>query len=206
MEKESNWESLLESTSGDVRRLSYADRFTTIPVTLRENVAEHSYWVSLYAVMIHRFLGGSPDLLGAISVHALTHDLAECITGDVVRTFKYSTPELKASIDRAEDIMVEQLPADVKSLYPLWEQMAGEKKPYIKAVIKAADFLSLFQYMNREVLRGNLEIDQFITRLKNDLRMMAKLSRKDANPDAHEFAGLYDAMSIRVGNVGKFTT
>ena len=201
-----SWESLLEATSGDVRRLSYADRFTTIPVTLRENVAEHSYWVSLYAVMIHQSLGGDPSLLGAISVHALTHDLAECITGDVVRTFKYSTEELKQAIDSAEEIMLRALPEAVQDLYPLWEGLAGDRKAYVKAVIKAADFVSLFQYMNREVLRGNREIDQFIQRLRNDLRMMAKKSRKDPNADVQEFAGLYDLMSIRVGECGKFTT
>lgn len=175
-------------------------------MTLRENVAEHSYWVSLYAVMIHRFLSGDEDLIGAITVHALTHDLAECITGDVVRTFKYSTPQLKNAIDEAEEKMLVSLPEDVQELYPLWERMAGDRVPYVKAVIKAADFVSLFQYMNREVLRGNREIDQFVVRMKNDLRMMAKKSRKEGHPDAQEFAGLYDVMSIKVGETGRFTT
>jgi len=210
-----DWTNLLDASSGDVRRLSYADRFTTIPVNIRENVAEHSYWVALYALMIDRDANPDDDsLVGAITVHALTHDLAECITGDVVRTFKYSTPELKKAIDKAEDKMLGGLPPMVQALYPLWERMTGypktvdgpEKLGYVKAVIKAADFLSLFQYLNREVLRGNHEIADFVVRMQNDLRMMGGNTAEDKNPRVANLAGIYFSMADRVGKNGTFTT
>ncbi len=204
-----DWLEVLESASGDVRRLSYADRFTTIPVNIRENVAEHSYWVAFYAVLIHRhiFPGEScAPLLGAISLYALVHDLPECITGDVVRTFKYSSEALKNAIDDAEDLMVEKLPGSVQELFPLWKTLAGDKVSYVKAVVKAADFLSLFQYLNRERLRGNEEILPFLERMRDDLHMMGKAVANSIDPDVAQFASLYTQMSVRIGTRSHYTT
>ena len=51
-----DWSKVLEAASGDVRRLSHVVRYSSIPISVPENVAEHSYWVSLYAILIHRTL------------------------------------------------------------------------------------------------------------------------------------------------------
>jgi len=175
------WNDLVQSSSGDVRRLASVWRFSSIPIAVDENTAEHSYWVALYAAMIHRT--AAPDglfqgILGPILLKALVHDLAECVTGDVVRVFKYSTPELKQEVDRAENILMKKLPNLVQDLVGEAEQPQGNDKAYISAVVKCADFLSLFQFMRREAMRGNSEIAPFYGRMITDLETMASDERE----------------------------
>ena len=184
----SRWEGLIRASTGDVRRLGAVWRFSSIPACEYENVAEHSFWVALYGGMIHRSLCPSVEILGAVVTSCLTHDLAECVTGDVVRVFKYSTPELKAEVDRAERILSDRLPPEVKDLEGMAAAMAGAAarpwSDYVKAVVKAADFLSLFQYMRREAARGNLEIIPFYNRMADDISHMAETSGvSDASGD-----------------------
>jgi 5'-deoxynucleotidase YfbR-like HD superfamily hydrolase len=165
--------------SGDVRRLSHVTRFSSIPVAVSENTAEHSFWVALYAVMIHLELGGRPEDVGAVVLAAVVHDLPECVTGDVVRTLKYSTPELKREVDRAEGFLSEKLLGPkVRGLLAVSELLGkrpGKKADpeHVKNVVKAADFMSLFQYMRREAMRGNLEIVPYFNRMKRDLKKMS---------------------------------
>jgi len=151
--------------------MSYADRYTTIPVNLKENVAEHSYWVALYSLMVHRELGESDSLTGPILSYALVHDMVECRSGDLVRTFKYLTPELKAAVQSAEKLIEDSMPALIRNEFGA---LAGIEDPsdraYAKAVVKTADFVSLHQYMVREVARGNSEIMPFFKRMQDDLR------------------------------------
>lgn len=168
--KRPDWDNVIDTCSGDVRRLSYSDRYTTIPVTCRENVAEHSYWVALYALFIHRELGEPEELTGLILAYALIHDLVECRSGDLVRTFKYLTPELKSAVSNAEGIIERGMPDLIRAEFSAIEMISDLKqRAYVKAVVKTADFISLHQYLIRELNRGNVEIQPFIIRMQNDL-------------------------------------
>ena len=189
------WADVLDSASSDVRRLDYVDRFSSIPVLIKENVSAHSYWVSLYSVLIHRHLQGDDSLLGAILLHAVTHDLTEALTGDVVRTFKYSSPEFKTAVDTAEDNLFPMLHESVRELFPLWQQLAGVNYDYVKAVVKAADFVSLHQYMVREMDRGNKEIAPFAARMINDLFAEGEKFAKSSNPKIAQIGGLFSMMA-----------
>lgn len=169
-----SWCSLIEATSDDIRRLSAVDRFSSIPVSVKETVAEHSFWVTLYAAAIYRFLESPDHLYGPLLLRAVTHDLEECISGDIVRPLKYSTPELKEEVDRASEMLLNRMvPEEIldlrKELVP-----PGEDWDYINCVVKAADWLSLFQYMRREAARGNREIIPFYNRMIRDLSEAAK--------------------------------
>lgn len=180
----SDWGPLITETSGDLRRLDHVIRFSSIPVVYQESTSQHSYWVSLYAALIHQEMGGKDDLIGPILLHAIGHDLRECVAGDVVRTLKYETHELKAEVDRAESLLSERLLGErAKKFLLLMDSIAAN--PYIKAIVKAADFLSLYQYMRREALRGNIEIMPFYFRMCKDLNAMAK------NTEEHEFPSTF---------------
>lgn len=160
-----DWASLLSDSTHDVRRLSNVIRFSSIPVTYSESTAEHSFWVALYALMIYRELPSSGTSHEEASVlrHALTHDLSECVGGDVVRTLKYATKRMKRAVDHAEGILVRKLlPDRVASL-------AIEPSPVVQAVVKAADFMSLFHFMRREAARHNYEIIPFYWRMVRDI-------------------------------------
>jgi 5'-deoxynucleotidase YfbR-like HD superfamily hydrolase len=185
---------MLEAASGDVRRLSHVVRYSSIPVAVPENVAEHSYWVCLYSALIHQVLRpAEPELIGALLLKATVHDLAECVTGDVVRTFKYSSPSLRDEITKAEERIVRHLPGPVQVLMNgVVPNLVSGEGPYVEAVVKAADFMSLHQYMVREVRRGNREIIKpYYLRMEDDLRsMMERYTTLEFEP----FQGLYKEM------------
>ncbi len=174
-ERKGSWRSIVEASASDVRRLSSVWRFSSIPVTVTENTAEHSFWVALYATMILESLGRDAvksDMLASTLLHAIVHDVAECVTGDVVRTFKYSTPELKKEVDRAEELLIKKTHPGTKRIIDLSGQLSNRNEKFIKSVVKAADFLSLFQFMRREALRGNKEICPFFKMMIHDFEVM----------------------------------
>lgn len=194
-----NWNEVLDAASGDVRRLSYVTRFSSIPVTIPENVSDHSFYVTLYSVLIHNHLDEDnvwhKSLLAPIMLHAVTHDISESVTGDLVRTFKYSSPEFKNAVNMAEQNMLSCFPLKISELYNMWEHAAGDRKRYVKAVVKAADFMSLHQYMVREVARGNQEIGPFFERMISDLRQEGYNIKSDPDSKIASLSGLYMMMS-----------
>lgn len=207
MKSSPNWDQVLDAASGDVRRLSYVDRYTSIPVNIKENVAEHSYWVAFYAALIHQEVSSDTSLYAPIVTYALVHDIVECVSGDLVRTFKYSTEELKQAVDSAEEKLVSGFPAEVRSLMALpWTLIQHEgDNSYVKSVVKLADFVSLHQYMVREITRGNVEIRPFFDRMKKDMSMMAEKYRTSHDARIQSMAGLFEVMSV-VENFSPRTT
>lgn len=194
--KSPDWNSVLDTCSGDARRLAYADRYTTIPVTFRENVAEHSYWVALYSLVIHREMGQPEALTAPILAFALVHDLVECRSGDLVRTFKYLTPELKAAVSAAEKLIEDSMPDLLRKEFSALAAIPdASDRAYAKAVVKTADFVSLHQYMIREVSRGNTEIQPFFERMQADLRSAAGELESSPEERVRQQAGLFRLMA-----------
>lgn len=162
--------------AGPTSRLDFVRRYSSIPTNTTEYTSTHSFWVAFYSAIIHNEYGlksidGEVVPEEKIYLKAIIHDLAEAVTGDVVRPFKYVTKELKKEVDRAESIMVDKLfPKAVKDLF---EQAEGNLSPavstYISEVIKAADFCSLYMYMRREVMTGNKLVKPFFKIMMDDL-------------------------------------
>lgn len=175
------WLDVIAASTTDIRRLSTVWRFSSIPVAIYENTAEHSFYVAIYAAMIHLEVSNNKRVLGAVIMNALMHDVAEAVTGDVVRPFKYSSKELREEINRAEHKLTQKMPLEIRRLFTLAYDMSmteidnEDVNEYVEAVVKAADFLSLFQYMRREAAKGNLEIIPFYNRMVKDISAMMNL-------------------------------
>lgn len=195
------WRELIICVRGDISRLDYVVRYNSIPTRNRETVSQHSYWVSMYAMLIHRMLKKAhpelPDVEHQILRAAIVHDIGECVTGDVVRTFKYATPEFKDAVDKAEMQMVDEyLPQQIKEIVADSEaDLASTEGQYIKDVLKAADFLSLWMFMNREHNHGNAEILPFFRRACEDFGMMCNKYR-DGTPYQKELSQLYHCFDV----------
>jgi 5'-deoxynucleotidase len=199
----SAWNSILRAASGDIRRLSYVNRYSSIPTLIKENTAEHSFYVAIYAMLIHRkltknhgnvFIG---EIEAYIMLHALTHDIEDAVGAEVVRPFKYSSTEFTAAVHKAEKLMVKKLD---KNLLSLCDHVEIDKDWYIESVVKAADFMSLYQYMWRERNMGNKEIEPFFQRMQADMKMMQqKLLKEKVEPGFNKYrlalSDLYCAMS-----------
>jgi len=171
------WEEFIVAAH-ECQRLDYTLRYSTIPIVVSESVSTHSYWVAVYAAMIHTALNpDDTDTLAACVTQAIIHDIIEGIgSGDIVRTFKYRTKKLKEAIDEAEIQVMEESPPSLKRLFSVVNSLYEKtgKADYVKSVVKAADFMSLHNFMIREVERGNREITPFYKRMIQDLRDMVK--------------------------------
>lgn len=200
-----DWRDVIETSSGDISRLNYVWRFSTIPVSTPESVAEHSYWVTLYSLMIHKELGGDKSLIAPILIKALVHDLPEIWVGDIVRTAKYKTEEFKRAVDMVEQIFIEESPDQIKGLFSLLKSLIpDDNSDYVHAIVKAADFMSLFQFMRREWLRGNREIKPFYEIMINDLNQAGERMEKENLPWAKDLADLYFQLTQSAAEVANF--
>lgn len=172
----SSWDAFLRSSSHDVRRLDSVVRFSSIPVTFSESTATHSYWVSLFSLMLWQMLESSgwgrrlPSMEEVLR-YAIVHDVGESVTGDVVRTLKYSSKEMKELVDSSEKDLVDKL-----LHHYVRRAIPKSVSPVTKEIVKAADFLSLWQFMRREAARHNLEIIPYYARMTRDIGSMASSS------------------------------
>lgn len=175
------WQSFLDDITGDINRLSDVWRYSSIPVVSKENDVEHLGWVCIYSLIIHSILRpNDTHIVGSIATHAISHDITESITGDIVRTFKYSDPQLCKAIKKGEEKAVSEFPQTVQWLLNVHKtliQAQGsiqyeEELHYVETVVKMGDFLSLWRFMRREILRNNKEITPFVNKMIIDLNKM----------------------------------
>lgn len=187
-----DWSKFIDLTS-HFKGLDYAWRYGTIPITVRENVSTHLFWVTHYVTLLQLEIDPTDHkVLGVLLMGASLHDTIEKTSGEIVRTFKYLTPELKREIDRAEQIIIDRLPDNAKRLFAVYDDMLDELgsggRDYVGALIKVADFVAVFQFMKRELERGNREIDPYYDRMISDLRMMEKETRNVSSPRGVDFS------------------
>lgn len=145
-----------------------------------ESVAEHSWRVSLMAMLLRREF---PDVdMDRVVDMCLIHDLGECFTGDIP-TF------VKTDNDRStEDILLDQwldtLPADIsKDLKALYAEMEAQETKESK-IFKALDKLeALIQHnespistwseneyeLNKTYAFNTVEFDKWLTDLRQEI-------------------------------------
>lgn len=205
------WRKFVDLTS-TFKGVDYAWRYGTIPITVRENVSTHLFWVAHYVTLLHLQVDPTDhETLGVCLMGASLHDIGESLTGEVVRTFKYTTPELKQEIDRAENIMLDRIPDDAKQLFIVYDDMLTKLgtggAEYVKVALKVADFIAVFQFMKRELERGNREIDPYYNRMIDDFRKMYREAVPVTSPRGAYFhpSPVYDAMTTAACElVGKY--
>lgn len=142
--------------NGPMNRAHSVYRYSSRPVIKAESVAEHTFFVMLYSDMINAKLGYPADT-GDLLRRALIHDIDECVTGDFVRSFKYSDPELRRHLQRASDVFVQDMLSSYNvptgSLYGAWNR--GKSQGIEGDILRVSDFLSVVAYLMRELQMGN---------------------------------------------------
>lgn len=151
-----------EMLCGDPVRLRYVNRYSTCRVNHKETVAEHSYFVGLYASMIGLWCTrqGINVAWSLLMVRAMVHDMEEACSGDWPRHFKHSDDELAANLDRVAKIAITRMSTRLvgenprSTIITLWEQA---KDDTLEGKITAfADFLSVLSYVAQEHMSGNV--------------------------------------------------
>jgi 5'-deoxynucleotidase YfbR-like HD superfamily hydrolase len=127
------------------RMLGFVERWNVAPRLHRQSVAEHSFFVTLYASELGRCLGLSnlemADLLGC----ALRHDMPEIITGDMPGPAKRAIADKDKLVEYEYDFMV--------SIEQTHHFDGYNDK--MRRIIKAADTIDAYYWISLEVARGN---------------------------------------------------
>jgi 5'-deoxynucleotidase YfbR-like HD superfamily hydrolase len=164
---------------GQSSRLRYVIRYSTCQRLHSENVAEHSYYVALYSMLIadwaiitNREAGSKVDHAEVVR-YALLHDLEEAITGDIPRSFKYSLPEMAEIYHSGAEMAMTQI---CHELYPQghssytmceeyindWRQ-AKDEETMEGCIVRFADYLAVLSYMVNELTNNKTMQDNWKT-------------------------------------------
>ena len=161
-----------------IRSLMTVSRFSVYKCHFREDVAQHSYFTTLYAMILadlERLDGRKVDVEKLLRI-ALLHDAEESRTGDIHHPFKHQDPDFTKSIDdRAlqwfEDLML-GLPNSIARDYV--EMRRAQQGDSTEALlVKAADKLEALLWAYEEYLLGNEHVRR--ARIVEDV--LSKLDR-----------------------------
>ena len=151
---------IAEFSSVNHRRVAHIQRFNTTPILIRENVAEHSYFVAFYSMLLCEYVrqfGFEPDVEKTLK-RALMHDVEEIISGDIITTFKYKNEEFRSLLETLNegsmDEILKSLPTELSdNLKDLWKNSKDDSIEGL--IVKASDKLSLVTYCMEQINIGN---------------------------------------------------
>ena len=186
---------------GEALRLKRMPRsgwvYSGIPLTEVESVADHSYMVSLVALILamqEKQKGKQIDL-EKVLIMALTHDLPESVSQDIDRRVRKFSPkkydDFKKDLDKnAMEKIMAILPDELSEtvLEYFKEFMLGESPEAI--LVKEADRLETILQLNNYVKQGNnaANFSEFYTNFSEEadnykIELAKKLAKKLVNEE-----------------------
>ncbi len=131
----------------EYRELSFVPRWTIVRTLQHQSVAEHSYYVALYAGQIADMIGWTGDR-AALLDHALRHDLEEGFMSDIPGPSKRKIVDREKYDKISHEGNVQLYGVD----YNLHTVVFNET---IKMIIKVADLLDECFFLATEIQLGN---------------------------------------------------
>lgn len=130
-----------------LRDMAYVPRWTILRRNRTQNLAEHSYYVTLYADQIARMIEWEGDM-SELMRYCLYHDLDETVTGDIPGPAKRSAWDKEKAEERISPVMTAKYGSDVIDT----RRLASLE---VKAIVSAADAVEEVCYLSEEILSGN---------------------------------------------------
>lgn len=135
------------------RRLSNILRYNNTPRIRGESVAEHSFYVAFYVMMLSDFVEGI-DKDKALCM-ALLHDVEEAISGDIPQNVKNEYPVLNEALEEMNFLIAKKIFTGVDEKYlNLWCS-TREINTLESKLVLLADILSGYMYTLDELNMGN---------------------------------------------------
>lgn len=159
---------LFEIMTGKLSRMSYVNRYSSFPVNRRENVAEHSWWVAFISLAIAMDLNEQGVEVGVETVlrGAILHDISEVMSGDVIRSYKHTNPEIVRAMQDADFINTNDM-LDGPEYQPVGEEMmsdwsSAKHKGLEGQIVAFADMAAVALYCREEDRSGNRAIREVL--------------------------------------------
>lgn len=176
---------------GPHRRISRVIRYATRLRLFDETVAEHSFYVVFYSLILAQILEekGVPVNKEHVVMKALVHDLDEGVSGDIIRIFRQ---KLKGQFEQLNyesmKYILQDLPTTIKMPYlTQWKDKFNALEGFIVSV---ADDISGLVYCKEQLELGNKSFKSIynsylkgvlnkikntsLSFLKNDLKKLEK--------------------------------
>lgn len=115
-----------------------------------EDIAQHSYFVSLFCLKIFKKINLTTEQKYNILVKAILHDCCEVITSDIPYDVKRNYPEVK---DLFKNIELDYYKNNWKEYEKLF--INQNENDIINLIVKLADIYSVRQYTLNEIILGN---------------------------------------------------
>ena len=136
-------------------------RYNTRLKLTSETVAEHSYFVSLFTMIICEEVNLDNDVTANALRYAIIHDIPEIDTSDIPYPVKKANPELSNVLHNLEIKSIKNhLGKDCADFFEIVEsnEEGTKELQIIRQVVKLADTLSVKQYCENEMTLGNSAI------------------------------------------------
>jgi len=139
-------------------------RFSVYKCHFREDVAQHSYFTALYAMILadlERKKGAKIDIERLLRM-ALLHDAEESRTGDIHHPFKHQDASFAETLDaRAFEWfgnMMGGLPPDLAGEYIHLRKAVRDVSSTEAKILKASDKIEALLWAYEEYLLGNVHV------------------------------------------------
>lgn len=145
----------------ELRTMAIVPRWSIVFTTQKDTVANHSYFVAIYAHMIGRVIkweGPKTFLMFA----ALMHDIEEVITGDLVSPIKSHILDEERMAEYVDAKIFERLSGLANEHADLQEACKVRHIEEVEAIVKAADRLDALLFLIMEERRGNTVISGLV--------------------------------------------
>ncbi|MDD5145262.1 MAG: HD domain-containing protein [Candidatus Pacebacteria bacterium] len=162
------------------RRLDRIVRFSAHSRIRDQSVSEHSFHCAIYAMILadmeEKIFGKKVDKERVLK-SALLHDLEECLTGDIIHSFKYTDKNLAGEIEKVGQRfllgLLDNLPPKISKNYlELWKD-SRDAKTIEGKIVEAADKLEGLFYTLDEFSMGNKKFKNII---KIYLELLGKIN------------------------------
>ncbi|CAH0117738.1 MULTISPECIES: 5'-deoxynucleotidase [unclassified Paenibacillus] len=160
-------------------RLRYIERWSLMRNMVKENVAEHSFHVSLLTHLLctigNEIYGRGIDTNRAVTM-ALFHDATEVFTGDIPTPVKHHNPQILKNFREIENIAAERLigmvPEPLQNVYAPLLDPKRSNTPDLLAYVKAADLLDAYLKCATELAAGNREFAEAKRQAEDKLQQL----------------------------------
>lgn len=138
----------------ELRTAAIIPRWSVVWTLNKDTVSNHSFFVALYAYQIAILIGWRGDR-SELLFDALTHDLEEIYTGDVVSPTKRAIVDFVKSTAYVRKKMRDTMPSILDQMDGQCQSMYAEDSALI---VKAADRLDAVLFLTVELRMGNKHV------------------------------------------------
>jgi len=157
-------------------QLSSVQRFSRDFMQKPENVLEHIGFCTFYATLLAKKAeaAGIKVDYAALMTAVMAHDIDESVLGDMPRSTKYLTPQIRSSVARAEEIVVGKISDWLgTNLSPAWfNAKVGLEGEILKlsdiAAVVYKNWVEVEMLNNRSFLRVCLETLGYIESIERE--------------------------------------